>query len=52
MAKYKAPRGQQKGQKPKFELNRTALPCLVLVLVALIIIALVLYFAFTGGSSS
>ena len=52
MAKFKAPRGQQKQQKSKFEVNRAALPCLILVVVALLIVGLVLYFAFTGGSSS
>jgi len=51
MAKFKAPKGQQK-QKQKFQVNKAALPCLVLVIAALVIVALVLYFAFTGGSST
>lgn len=49
MAKFKAPKKGQK-EKQKFQLNRTALPCLVLVIGAMVIVALVLYFALQGGS--
>jgi hypothetical protein len=50
MAKFKAPRRSQKDQS-KFQLNRAALPCLVLVIIVMVIVALVLYFALQGGSS-
>jgi len=51
MAKFKAPRKGHK-ESPKFEINRAALPCLVLVILAMVIVALVLYFALSGGSST
>jgi len=51
MAKFKAARkGQQK--QSKFQVNRAALPCLVLVILVLVIVALVMYFAFQGGSAT
>lgn len=49
MAKFKAPKKSQK-EAPKFEVNKAALPCLVLVILALVIIGLVLFFALQGGS--
>ena len=49
MAKFKTPRKGQK-QQSKFEFNRAALPCLILVIGAMVIVGLVLFFALQGGS--
>jgi len=50
VAKFKSPKKSQK-ERPKFEVNRAALPCLVLVIGAMVIIALVLYFSLKGGGA-
>ena len=52
MAKLKAPKKRGQKESPKFEVNRAALPCLVIVILAIVIVGVVMYFALQGGSSS